>query len=61
MKTCPHCKTMMEEVSDHRQVALNPILPQQPAEGPKITVVPRVRSKCPECHHTEEGYPLPGQ
>jgi len=60
MKTCPHCNRMMEEVNDHSQVATDPILPQQPADGPKITVVPRLRSECPECHHVEEGYPLPG-
>jgi hypothetical protein len=58
MKTCPNCSTIMREVHNHRKVATEPVLPQQPDDGPTITPTPRVRSECPKCHHIEEGHPL---
>ena len=51
MKKCPNCGTMMEEVDVSG-------LPEQPADDSKIPGVARVQSKCPSCHHLEEGYQI---
>ena len=56
MKTCPHCKTPMNDTEKQYQI---PPSPQQSVEGTLQSKVARVRFECPQCHHLEEGFPLP--
>jgi hypothetical protein len=47
VKNCPNCGTLMEKVDVSG-------LPEQAIDDSNIHGVPRVRSKCPGCHHLEE-------
>jgi endogenous inhibitor of DNA gyrase (YacG/DUF329 family) len=59
MKTCPHCKTPMNETQKQDQAPLE--LPQQPVEGTSKSIPARIRFECPTCQHLEETFPLPNR
>jgi hypothetical protein len=50
LETCPKCSAMMQEV--HEQL----LVPEQPADSPKVTASVTARMVCPECRHAGEPY-----